>query len=207
MNEPRQSETSSSFEESLRGLKTLVALAGAVSAVLLPLLLPEEIVPRQVHAVVPASSGLALATFVFGGAFLDCLYPLRRLWASLAVAAAAMVIVFNITLVEPLGDSTKPETVLVGWRLTDKARQEIKDLGLDGESRYEILSRLGSDRIPSLYGKTYDAARVGMALSFSALVFFSVLGLMSLQSTGLDDARSSVPEEANNDEDPQPASV
>lgn len=193
MNEPQQAEISNSFAESLMGLKNLVALAGAISAVLLPLLLPEEIVPRQVHAVVPASSGLALATFVFGGAFLDRLYLRRRLWASLAVVAAVVVILFNITLVESLGDPTKPEMVLVGWRLTDEARQEIKDLGLEGESRYEILSRLGPDRIPSMYGKTYDAARAGMAFFFVALVFFSILGLMSLQSTGLDDARSSVP--------------
>lgn len=41
MNKPQRPETSSSFAEFLRGLKNLVALAGAVVAVLLPLLLPE----------------------------------------------------------------------------------------------------------------------------------------------------------------------
>lgn len=158
----------------------LTTLLGAAVAAVLPLAVPDRLIPEQLDAIRPILSVAAVVALLGAWAFQRRLAGRAGLFVGIAAAGCLALAAVHLTLVQTVGNlGTPPGTYhfLVGFRLTEEGRAFVENAGLAGSGRETWVRAAGSSRIPWLYGWTYAATAGTFAAASLALVGGVVLSL------------------------------
>jgi CHAT domain-containing protein/tetratricopeptide (TPR) repeat protein len=164
----------------LDNLSGIITALGAVLVALVPLLLPDRLVPEQLSVLRPTASLLFIVAFLVGWSYRRRLWPRRAafLWAAIvALLGLAILQVQYVKELPGLGREARSEYHLIGYKLTPRGRVMVEEAGVGREAVEMALRQIGPDAIPVLYGSSYQALALAYALATFVFVFSVGLAL------------------------------
>jgi len=164
-------------------VETLVKLVSGAAAALLPLVLPEELVPTQLASVTSASALLALIAFMAASSWEEALGRHRRKVVVVGTVGALLVLGLNLAFVKLLpgiGQPPEDHRVLIGYSVTEEGARMLATAGATDLPVEQQLARVGITAVPNIYGSSYEVVRLAYALamiaSFLAIATYLALG-------------------------------
>jgi hypothetical protein len=162
-------------------------LAGVVAA-LTPLLIPDDLIPRQVRNI----RALIVIAIVVGilAAWLFQKTVAQRL-KGIFILTAAAVVTFTIHVLGfvvepgPMGNPPVADKFLVGYLVTSEGRERLERVDALQIPRDQQVRRAGPSAIPIIYGWSYWAALTVYAASFIVIAVGVVILLTSATVAGL----------------------
>ncbi len=162
------SESPALHEMASRVDRAVNLVSGSV-AVLLPLVLPDELVPVQLESVPAAAALLGLIAFMLGSHFASGLARIRGIVVVGTALSAIGLLVLNLSLVKVLpqvGDPPTDRRVLVGLKVTEHGDSMFARVGASEVSLEQQLTRVGGEvSVPLVYGRSYTVAKVLYAVA------------------------------------------
>lgn len=141
----------------LAGLPKLTAAVAALSAALLPLLLPGRLIPEQLGFLRPTMSVFIVIAALSVWVFQQTLPRQARRILIVAVGCFLLVIAIQlkyVVTVANLGSEGDTYHFLTGFKVVDEG--PAARVGVDPRNRVQLIRSIRASDIPVVYGWTYD---------------------------------------------------
>lgn len=168
----------------IEGGADIVKLGAAAASALLPTVLPQSIVPRQLAPILAAGSMLTLLGFLVAAAFRETVWAWRKGIVILAVLGGLGAVTLRVALVVPVSAGNPPVTqeFLVGFRLSPDGKRMVEAAGQAQASRQTQVAAVGYDQIPKMYGASYATSFALYTLCLYVLLLGTVVGVTAFRA-------------------------